>query len=213
MSKMISPVTFPENWLTLTGLKLPDDLPYQDWEGIGELLSQARRRKELELQALLWAIGDWLAFGEAHYGEKYAQAVIEFGRSSQTLMNLCWVASKFSADRRHVKNLSIAHHSAVAALPPPDADALLDMAEIDNASSADLRRIVQDRKVRDRGLDPDVERAKDALDTAMLALTSIMRRQRAPMIIEHLIKPLADVAGLEREQFLSAMLKGCCEVE
>ena len=212
-SKLITPLTIPENWLTLTGLNLPANLPYQDWEGIGEMLSQARRRKELELQALLWAIGDWLAFGEAHYGEKYLQSVQEFGRAEQTLMNLNWVASKINSERRR-PYLTIAHHSAVAGLDAADADALLDMAEMENATSADLRRIVSDRKVRDQGKDPDMERAKAALDAAMLALTNVARRQRASMIFKWLIEPLAAVASDEREQFLWALSAACTrEVE
>lgn len=212
-SKMIQTVGFPIGCeLMATGIVLPDGLTFQQWSDIGELLEQARRREELKLFAIQCALGDWVNYGEHAYGEKYAQAIMESGRAYQTLANLAWITSKIEPERRR-PHLSIAHHSAVAALPPPDADALLDMAEMENASSNELRRLVQNRKIRDQGKDPDVERAKRALDAAMIALTNVPRRQRAAMIIKHLVEPLAGVAAREREQFLSAMVAGCCEVE
>ena len=211
-SKLIVPVAFPEGCnMTLVGLEIPEGLRLDEWQGIGELLEQARRRKEMELQALLWAIGDWLAYGEFQFGEKYLQSIQEFGRAEQTLMNLNWVASKTKPDRRR-PSLTIAHHAAVAALPPPEADELLDMAEMENVTSGELRKVVQNRKLREAGKDPDIEHAKIALDTAMEKLSHVPRQIRAQMIVERLIVPLADI-DTKRPLFLEEIGYGCAELQ
>jgi len=205
-STLIVPVTFPDGCnMTLTGLEIPEGLKYDEWQGVGELLGQARRRKELELQAILWAIGDWLTYGEARYGEKYGQAVQEFGRTAQTLMNLAWVAGKVEPDRRRM-GLSHAHHSAVAALPPPDADALLDMAEMENATSTDLRNLVRAKQDRASGKVPEEENARRALERARTALADVNKRHRAQLVIDHLVSPLAAISNPD---FLDAITKGC----
>ena len=67
--------------------------------------------------------------------------------------------------------------------------------------------------MRESGKDPLVERAKAALDAAVVALTRLPRSQRVQLIVEKLIMPLADVAKKEREQFLSAVVGGVCDIE
>ena len=62
----------------------------------------------------MWAIGDWLNYGERRYGETFAQGVN--GYSVQTQMNAKWVSSRYEFSMR-IENLSFTHHQIVAALP------------------------------------------------------------------------------------------------
>ena len=212
MSRMIQRVTFPDDCeLTPTGMTIPPGKPIQEWEGIVITINQAIRRKEMELLALKWYRADALNYGEREYGEKYAQAILVTGRAAQTLMNECWTAEKIPQERR--RGLSFAHHAEVAALPASHADALLDMAEMDNVTAKELRALVQDHRMRESGKDPLKERARAALDAARVALEKLPRQVRAQMIVERLIKPLADVAKKEREQFLSAVVGGVCDIK
>jgi hypothetical protein len=184
MSKMIQRVAFPDDCdLTPTSMTIPPGKPIEEWEGIVVAIDQAIRRRELELRTLEWYRIDALNYGEREYGEKYAQAVIVTGLSAHTLANKCWTGNKIPPDERH-KDLSIEHHSAVAGLPAPERNRLLDLAEIDNASVWDLRRSAQDYRSREAGRDPLVVRAKAALTVAIEALAKLTRSQRARLVAE-----------------------------
>ena len=106
---------------TRTGLVLSPSMSFDEWQNIGARLDEIDG-------AIKWWIGDWLNFGEQHYGEMYSQAVLVTGYDYQTLANQKWVSSRFELSRRR-ENLSFSHHAAVASLPPEKADALLDQAE------------------------------------------------------------------------------------
>ena len=55
-----------------TGLKLDENLSFDEWQGIGAQL-------QLMHGSVGFWIGDWLNFGEVHYGETYAQAIEDTG--------------------------------------------------------------------------------------------------------------------------------------
>ena len=75
--------------------------------------------------------GDWWTFGGHRYGDR-ARAAAQgiFGRSFQGLADCGFVARAFETSRRR-EVLSFSHHAEVAALPPDEADELLDLAEAD----------------------------------------------------------------------------------
>ena len=203
-SKMIRTVDFPPGCeLTLTGLTLAPGLTFEQWTDVGELLTQERGRKELQLFAIQCALGDWINYGERSYGDRHAQAILESGRAYQTLANLAWVTSKIGPERRR-PGLSFAHHSAVAGLPPPEADELLDMAEMENATSIDLRQMVQARRDKEDGKIPEEETARRILEKAVTALVDVTRSRQAALIVKHLIKPLTNDQQ-QRKLFLSEM--------
>jgi hypothetical protein len=77
-----------------------------------------------------WWLGDWWAFGEARYGERKAIVDAEDweGPAYQTCVNASNIAKRFEHNRRRL-DLTFNHHAEVAALPPDEADALLDWCE------------------------------------------------------------------------------------
>src|ERR1700704_6395886 len=61
------------------------------------------RKPGLVGRSVGWWIGDWLYYGNAAYGERYARATRLTGLDVQTLMNMVYVASRFDASRRREK--------------------------------------------------------------------------------------------------------------
>lgn len=117
--------------VTSISLELPETMSFEEWSGIGASLQAVNR-------SVMWWIGDWLRYGERRWGEMYAQAVEETGRSYSNLSQAKHVAERFDSFRRR-KELAWAHHAEVASLAPEDADAVLDLAERDGLSTRDLR--------------------------------------------------------------------------
>lgn len=109
-----------------------------------------------------WWLGDWLRFGNAAYGERYAAAVRMTGYDRQSLMNMVYVASRVESSRRREK-LSWSHHAEIAALEPAEQDDWLDRAERDQLSVRCLREALrtQRRAVKaERGTAGDVEHSQ-----------------------------------------------------
>jgi hypothetical protein len=102
-----------------SGLDLPETLGFKEWRAVGSTL-------DVLIKALLWAAGDWCAFGEHRYGSRKAltDAADWQGPSLRSCMDAASVCRKFSTSRRR-EALSFSHHSEVAALPPALADELL----------------------------------------------------------------------------------------
>jgi hypothetical protein len=77
-----------------------------------------------------WWLGDWWAFGEAHWGERKAIVAAEDweGPAYESCRQAAWVCRAFETVRRRT-DLSFKHHAEVAAFPQAEADALLDWCE------------------------------------------------------------------------------------
>lgn len=116
---------------TPTSLTLPPDMTFSAWQAVGDVLGKMER-------SVQWWTGDWIRFGEAAYGEMYAQALDDSGREYSTLQSYVYVANRFDSLRRR-NNLSWGHHREVAADPPEVADAWLERAESKGLSVMDLR--------------------------------------------------------------------------
>jgi hypothetical protein len=106
-------------------------LSASDWVRQGRTLGSLGR-------AVGWWLGDWLRYGSAHYGERYAMAARITGYDKQTLMNMTYVASRFEISRRR-ESLSFSHHAELAPLPQADQDSWLQRAEVDHLSVHALR--------------------------------------------------------------------------
>lgn len=85
-----------------------------------------------------WWIGDWLRYGNSHYGQRYTAAGRATGYDVQSLMNMAYVAGRFESSRRR-PSLSYSHHAELAGLSPEDQDVWLDRAEAGGLSVRALR--------------------------------------------------------------------------
>jgi len=93
-------------------------------------------------RCIQWLLGDWIAYGNARFGERYARAAKITGYDTQTLMNMVYVASRFQISRRR-ENLSWSHHETLAALDAEEQDHWLDQAQVNRWSIADLRMMLR----------------------------------------------------------------------
>jgi len=126
---------YPGVVITDNAMELPNGLPFSEWERIGKTL------KTLE-GAVMWWIGDWLAFGATEYGEKYAQAVEAHqvtGTPVETIRKAVWVAEKFSVGSR-LPTLSWSHHQAAASLDESARYEFLRVAASENWSRQETRQ-------------------------------------------------------------------------
>ncbi len=85
-----------------------------------------------------WWIGDWIRYGTAHWGERYAEAARVTGYDVASLRNMAWVASQFDLSLRSDK-LTWSHHVLLAPLEPEEQKRWLDRAIEQRLSVADLR--------------------------------------------------------------------------
>lgn len=116
---------------TPTGLKIPDSFTYEQWEAVGAQLHDIE-------QARQWWVGDWVNYGEARYGEKYAQALDATGLTYATLQDYSYVARQVPMSLRN-DIVSWSHHKAVAALEPADQQVWLDRIAAEGLSVAATR--------------------------------------------------------------------------
>jgi hypothetical protein len=135
-------------------LAIPKKQTFDQWVEMGRELADGQK-------VINWWVGDWWAAGTHRYGER-AKVAAEgiFGREFQTIANVASVCRSFETSRRR-EALTFSHHAEVAALPPKEADGLLDRAEHEGLSRRDLRIEAMKRKValglfkpRDQG-EPD----------------------------------------------------------
>jgi hypothetical protein len=96
-------------------------------------------RISTQADASRWWLGDWIVFGETHYGARYTSAIASTGLEYKTLRNYAVVARRYSMSRRRDK-LSFAHHAELCALDDSDQDRWLDFAEEHGWSKNELRR-------------------------------------------------------------------------
>ena len=189
-------------------LELPRGLSFDEWKAVGQAL------RGLERNVPFW-LGDWWRYGERAYGEAEAQAALS-GYSLKTCKNAARVAARFGEPSRRRDNLTFAHHEDVAALPPSQADELLDIAETDHLPIRELRQRVSQLRHKDR---TGVVRGKtaDAVEmrrfTVFLAdppwryeqgeNTPAIENNHAPMTLEDICEPQPPDAA-------DALLFFCC---
>lgn len=107
------------------------DLDHTDWLATGRRLGTIGRCSQ-------WWIGDWVRYGAARWGEKYAEAARVTGYDVASLRNMAWVASRFDLSLRNDK-LTWSHHVLLAPLEPGEQQKWLRRASEERLSVADLR--------------------------------------------------------------------------
>jgi hypothetical protein len=176
---------------TSTSLELPEGLSFEKWKRKGLELAAARR-------ALQWKIGDWWIYGERRFGHRAYQVPDEFGVHYHTCENYAVVARAFIGSRRR-ESLSFGHHAEVAALPPEEADRLLDWCEEDAEANGRprARRELRDKvKIARRPLLNTVEYRGLLLPRDM---PSIRSEQGAPPRLIYPFGPRAQPAEPQAE--------------
>lgn len=105
--------------------------------GQSEWLSTGRRLGAIG-RCSQWWIGDWIRYGSARWGEKYAEAARVTGYDVASLRNMAWVASQFDLSLRSDK-LSWSHHVLLAPLDREGQQRWIERAVDERLSVADLR--------------------------------------------------------------------------
>lgn len=124
---------------TEMGLNFAEDTPYSVWEAVFTQLVSAEK-------SIRWWIGDALRFAEAHYGEKYTQALEGTPYTYGTLRNSVYVASKYSDMSCRHDDLPFGHHEAAASLEPDEREEVLLRASHGGWTQKQVREEVQERK-------------------------------------------------------------------
>ena len=125
--------------VTKTGLQFNNEISFEDWQSLGARLSQIEG-------GVHWWIGDWLNYGEAKYGEMYAQAMSSTGFALQTLTNDKSVAKKIQFSLRR-ENLGWSQHKEIAftkGLASSEIAKLLAQAEAEGLTVEELKKAVRD---------------------------------------------------------------------
>lgn len=123
------------------------DISEDEWRRMGERLGVIER-------AARWYIGDWLAYGEAKWGERYDLAMEVTGLSYSTLRDCKWVAEHVHLSRRR-DILTWSHHREVAKLPAREQTQWLKRAEKGDGEKPWTRKELR-REIRDH-VDKDEE--------------------------------------------------------
>ncbi len=137
-----------------TRLTLERQFSFDEWEALGQVLGHMGRN-------IQWWIGDWVNYGEAAYGEKYAQAMDVTGVDYAVLANYAWVASRVSLRN---ETLTWTHHLEVAALEPSEQERWLEAAAKENLSTRELRARIRNRPALNPPAYPEGQYATVVID-------------------------------------------------
>jgi hypothetical protein len=138
------------------------DMDYADWVAAGNRLGTLGRCSQ-------WWLGDWIRFGNAQFGERYARAARITGYDVQTLTNMVYVATRFEISRRR-ENLSWSHHETLAPLEPDMQDWWFDRAVAERLSVSDLRIELRSARGKKRGNTSSNRRSPPALDAGVAVI-------------------------------------------
>jgi len=141
----------PANALSKIAWVPQRNLDHSDWMATGRRLGAIGRCSQ-------WWIGDWVRYGAAKWGEKYAEAARVTGYDIASLRNMAWVASRFDLSLRNDK-LTWSHHVLLAPLEVEEQRRWLRRASEERLSVADLR--LELRAARDDGAKPSRNASSD----------------------------------------------------
>jgi hypothetical protein len=133
-----------------------------------------------------WWIGDWVRYGNARYGDRYAPAARVTGYDVQSLRNMAYVAGRFDVQRRR-GGLSFSHHAELAGLPAEEQDIWLDRAEVGALSVGSLRSELRHarHRVASRVALADARRERRGKLPVARPKTAIMGRDVEPPAFPH----------------------------
>lgn len=135
------------------------DLDHTDWLATGRRLGAIGRCSQ-------WWIGDWVRYGTAKWGEKYAEAARVTGYDIASLRNMAWVASRFDLSLRR-EELTWSHHVLLAPLEPDEQRRWLQRAIEERWSVADLRLELRALRQADRKNKRNADAAGDRAEISV----------------------------------------------
>lgn len=119
------------------GYHMPENLNHDKWREVGEKLAGIQG-------AVMWWVGDWLAFGaEREWGKTYDEAIELFGYEYDTLVKATSTSRSVELSRR-LLNLSWQHHFEVKKLSPTEQTKWLKRAESKGWKSKQLRVYIRE---------------------------------------------------------------------
>jgi hypothetical protein len=162
---------------SMVGYELPRLTDLKTWLEIGKQLEELHETQSRRLSAVYWWVGDWLVFGEEHFGEEHSQALDEITANyrDETLRNMAWVASRIPRVSR-LTDLSWSKHQAAAALSAPDQEEVLNAAVEEGWSVNRIRDEVKQRRRRKAFVEP----AQSARLSSPSAATDVEVPREAP---------------------------------
>jgi hypothetical protein len=125
----------PNGAISKVAWEAQSSLGRAEWLATGRRLGMIGRCSQ-------WWIGDWIRYGNAKWGEKYAEAARVTGYDVASLRNMAWVASRFDVSLRSDK-LSWSHHVLLAPLEPDEQRYWLERAAEERFSVTDLRQALR----------------------------------------------------------------------
>jgi len=113
---------------------------YEQWEECGAFIKKAGGSVHA------W-LGDWLNYGESHYGETYTQALEATDYEEGTLRNDKWIYSKVQLSERS-DNLGVQHAQIIAPLPDEERKYWAEEIRKEAIPVRDLKKKIQERKFK-----------------------------------------------------------------
>lgn len=130
-----NPLALPVQCVSETALMLPDGVSFDAWVGIEARISTVQ-------DATNWWLGDWVLYGEKHYGDQFSQGIPD--KDKDHIQQCAWVAQRVAPERRRAPLLlSWTHHRAVAALEPEQQEEVLTQAVLQGWSVRETQDAVR----------------------------------------------------------------------
>lgn len=138
MSEEAVATTQPALSFSATGLVVSGEVTYEIW-------MEALLRAVSMRSALTWAIGDLVIYGQAAYGETYAQAEAATGMDYATLKNVAYVARAVPPAERKIE-LTWRHHYLTASMEAEERQTWLQRAIDERMNTEELRVAIRDAR-------------------------------------------------------------------
>ncbi len=132
------------------GLQLPDVTTIEDWARIGD-------RVRLVGRSMGWIVGDWLNFGEDHFGEDYAQYAENCGYDPGVLSTYQTVAKRFAPEQRH-PDVSFSHYRLLVRFTDAKVAKWIDKILDGKLSVSQLRDLIAEKEAA--GEEEEAERGR-----------------------------------------------------
>lgn len=150
---------------TTVALALPDNTAFDEWLDTGRDLASQKRHLD-------WLIGDWVAFGRAHYPEQIELALEVVTDDPRQIKRAERTALAFPPHLRDT-SLTFDHHAHVADMPVQEALPLLKAAKEEGLSAKQFRFHAMLHKIDAGTILP---REDDPADDQLLALCRLWNR-------------------------------------